>query len=419
MICLLLSAFLAVGCCITASAASESCISEISLEVGADSRTQLEDKGYSVLFQGMNLSSENDSTVTLGYKKGADAITALIISTEYAASLTYNSCSFRPVSSVSLNAGTSGKPLYLYYTKDSKAGSGITRLDTVSGFTDRDDVVPLRNDGSSPVLMNDGTLANLDSGIDNSELYLLVYRVGKIRRYISNACIVKSSTKAQAINSAASKGCDFYLDCDISDSDSEVCYIAYKRTADKADAITKITVSGENLSFEKNKQANAYLIDISDYKPFDQSFKLGDWAGLYAASDKSVSKTSDEYKALAASTESCSCVSAGKSEIYASYEGTADASAEQAQKTVVTTTASSNNAMDEFYNIEKTEAVETPTDGGSSDSSTASAISGGSIAAMVCLLAGIALIAACVIVLKKRQLKKKHEKPNEKDNKEK
>ena len=387
------------------AAAGEACISGISIAVGEDSRAKLEGAGYTVLFQGMNLFSEGGSTVMLGYKKGGSAITGLVVSAEYADSIIYNGSTFYPVSGTSLNEGTDGNALYLYYTKDSAAGGGITSLDTVSGFTDREEVVSLRNDGSSPVLMSDGTLANLDGGISNSELYLLVYRSGSIRRYIADAYIVKGSTKAEAVNSAASKGCDYYLDYDMSGND-EVSYIAYRRTADKSEAITQISISGSELSFEKDGSQGAYLIDISNCRLFGKAFELGSWAGIYAVYDKTVSKTSDEYKALAKSSERGSCVPAGDAGIYALYEGEVEGTAEEeTTDSGQMTSSAAGNETDDFFDIDKTSDI-VSNEAGSDDAgvkSAASVISGGNVIVIICFAAVIVAAIVCALIIGKRK----------------
>ena len=366
--CLMISFLIAASICFVCAYAKETYISEVTIATGADGRTSLESKGYSVLFQGMNLVKDEGSMVFLGYKRGTDAITDFLVSTQRSSSITYGESSYKLVSSVSLNEGTGGTPIYLYYTKDSSAGGKITSLDTVSGFSDKDEVVSLRNDGSSPVRMNDGALANFDSGIDNNELYLLMYRSEDIKRYISNACIVTGSSKAAAVNSAVSEGCDYYLDYNISGG-NKVSYIAYQRTADKSNAITEFSIKGSDLKFSKTKQSNSYLLDISNYKLFDKKFSLGDWAGVYASVDKSVSKTSAEYKALLNSKDSCSCVLAGDSNIYAVYLGELKTSVEKttAAITVNVTQDVTNedlpenstvaDATDEFYDIDKSETT--------------------------------------------------------------
>ncbi len=401
--------------------ANETYVSEVAIATGTNGRTSLENKGYTVLFQSLNLISNENSMVFLGYKMGTGAITNFIVSTQKSSSLTYNKATYTLVSSVSLNNGTDGTPIYLYSTKDSSAGGKISSLDTVSGFTDTDEIVSLRNDGSSPVRMSDGSLANFDKGVTNSEIYLLMYRDGAVKQYISNACIVTGNSKTDVINSIASKGCDYYLNYDLT-SGNKVTYIGFQRTADKNDAITEITVDGTDLKFSKAKESTSYLLDISSDKLFDDTFALGDWAGVYAATDKTISKTSKEYKALKNSKETCTCVSAGNSKIYAVYLGKVT---KLVETTTVTTTENSTEAVtetdsntsteeliaeetdfteseisesaaseeltDEFYDIDKSETSESETEETDSES-VGSVFSKGNGKIILCLAIIFALI---------------------------
>ncbi len=393
------------GSCMISAGAKKAYISEVTIAAGEDALTTLESKGYSVLFQGMNLVTSNGTTVYLGYKKGTTAITNFVVSTQKSSTITYGSISYKSVSSISLNEGTDGTPIYLYYTNDSSAGGKITSLDTVSGFTEQDEVVSLRNDGSSPVRMNDGTLANFDKGIDGNELYLLMYRSSEIKQYISNACVVTGSTKAETVNSAASKGCDYYLDKDMS-SGNTVAYIAYQRTSDKNNAITKLDIDGTSLSFDKSKQASSYLLDISNDKLFNGSFTLGDWAGVYASYDKSVSKSSSEYKSLQNSTVNCSCVLAGSSGIYALYEGDVQSTV-KAEETTTTEEATTGEAVtDEYFGIDKS-VTTTVADDNPEGKTTASAISKGSVIAVSCFSALIILILIGAVIYRKKGRGKK------------
>lgn len=283
--------------------AQTSCISEVTIAVGTEGRASLENSGYTVLFQSMNLvSSDESAMVYLGYKKGSSGITGLLVSTQSTGSIVYEDCTYQLVSGTNLNNGVGGTPLYLYYTKDSAAGSEITSLDTVSGLTSTDEVIALRNDGSAPVRMDDGSLANLDSGISNSEIYLLMYRSENIKRYISNACIVTAGSKKEAVNQAASQGCDYYLDSDIGGSGA-VSYIAYQRTSDVSKAITKFSIVDSQAQIEKDELSTVHLLDITSGKLFGDIFSLGDWAGVYASYDRSVSRSSSQYKALLNSTD--------------------------------------------------------------------------------------------------------------------
>ncbi len=463
---LILSVFIASCGFIVRAEAKKSYISEITVAVGADGRTALESDGYSVVFQGMNLTADENSSVFLGYKKGSDAVTGIVVSEQLSDSLEYGGCSYKPASDANLNDGTDGTPLYLYFTKDESAGSGITSLDTVSGFSDKEDVISLRNDGSSPVRMTDGTLADLEKGIENSELYLLLYRSGNVRKYISDVCVVRGGSKAEAINAAASNGCDFYLDNNLS-GEIGYAYIAYNRTSEKKDAVTSLTVNGFEVQTEKNEKSDAFLIDIAGEKLFNDTFELGEWAGIYAVSDKSVSKNSDEYKSLSNSAAACSCISAG-SDIFAVYEGvkntsnSADGTAteSEAQTTDATTTESATqttdatttesaaqttdgtttesaaqttdgtatesatqttdgtttesttrtaDATEEFLNIDKSETT-LPAETSSDDTATASVINGGSIATVLTLSAIVILTVTGAAIYTNRKRKCKNEK---------
>ncbi len=403
--CSALALLIVVGSCMIGAAAKKAYISEITIAAGEDALTTLESKGYSVLFQGMNLVTSNGTTVYLGYKKGTTAITDLVVSTQQSSTITYGNISYKSVSSISLNEGTDGTPIYLYYTNDSAAGGKITSLDTVSGFTEQDEVVSLRNDGSSPVRMNDGTLANLDKGIDGNELYLLMYRSSEIKQYISNACVVTGSTKAEAINSAASKGCDYYLDKDMS-SGNTVTYIAFQRTPNKNDAITKLEFDGSKVSVDKSKQTSSYLLDISSEKLFNGSFTIGDWAGIYASYNKSVSKSSNEYKALLNSTVNCSCILAGSSGIYALYEGDVKSTVKPEETTTAEEATTGEEVTDEYFDIDKT-VTTTVADENAEGKSTASAISKGSIIAISCFSVVIILILIGAVIYRKKGRRKK------------
>ena len=374
--------------------ASTSYISELTVAVGTEGRSSLESRGYSVLFQGLNLVSGDEGSVYLGYKKGSNAITGLVVSTQRSSSLSVDGVSYSLVSDYSLNYGAGGTALYLYCTRDAAAGEKITTLDTASGFSSTDEVFSLRNDGSSPVRMSDGTLANLDSGISNSEIYLLMYRAPSVKRYISNVCYVSGSTKAEAINRAASLGCDSYVDKDIGGSGS-VAYLAYSRTADASAAITGFSLTSGEVQTERDSQSGAKLIDITAGRFFGDSFELGDWAGVYASYDRAISRRSSLYKTLSASTQVCSSVLAGDNDIYALYEGSYTAAApEETEEPEATEEPEVSeepiaDAVDEFYDIDKSadEAADTETEtAGEEDAGLiASVINSGNIVAISCI----------------------------------
>lgn len=384
----LLLVLTAAGSLSVCASASTSYISELTVAVGAEGRSSLESRGYSVLFQGLNLSGGDESSVYLGYKKGSNAITGLVVSTQHSSSLSVDGVSYSLVSDYSLNYGTGGTALYIYYTRDSAAGEKITSLDTASGFSSTDEVFSLRNDGSSPVRMSDGTLANLDSGISNSEIYLLMYRTAGVKRYISNVCYVSGGTKAEAINRAASLGCDSYVDKDLGGS-GEVAYLAYSRTADASAAVTGFTFSAGTVQLERDSQSGAKLIDITAGRFFGDSFELGDWAGVYASYDRAISRHSNLYKTLSASTQVCSSVLAGDNDIYALYEGSYTAAAPETTEEPEVTEEPAADAVDEFYDIDKSadEAADTETETDDEEDAglIASVINSGNIVAISCI----------------------------------
>ena len=392
---MLLLVLTAAGSLSVCAYAKTSYLSEITVAVGTEGRSSLESRGYSVLFQGLNLASGDGGAVYLGYKKGSSAITGLVVSTQRSAAISFEGVSYSLASEYSLNYGTSGTALYLYYTRDDAAGEKITSLDTASGFSGTDEVLSLRNDGSAPVRMSDGTLANLDSGISNSEIYLLMYRSPSIKRYISDVCLVSGSTKAEAVNRAASLGCNSYVDQDIGGS-GEVAYLAYRRTSDADAAITGFTVSAGTVQLERDGQSGARLIDITAGRLFGDSFALGDWAGVYASYDRAISRQSSLYKTLSASTQTCSCVSAGDNDIYALYEGSfTGAVPEEAEEPEATQTPAAD-AVDAFYDIDKS-ADEAADTGDEPDSEEdvgliASVINSGNIIAISCISIMIILV---------------------------
>ena len=390
----LLLVLTAAGSLPVSAAAPTRYISEITVAVGPEGRSSLESRGYSVLFQGMNLVSGDEGSVYLGYKKGSNAITGLVVSTQRSQTISYDGASYSLVSDDSLNYGTDGTALYLYCTRDDAAGEKITSLDTASGFSSTDEVLSLRNDGSAPVRMSDGTLANLDRGISNSEIYLLMYRAPSVKCYISDVCLVSGGTKAEAINRAASLGCDSYVDKDIGGR-GEVAYLAYSRTADAEAAITGFTLDSGEVLIERDGQSGARLIDITAGRFFGDSFELGDWAGVYASYDKAVSRHSSLYKTLSASTQVCSSVAAGDNDIYALYEGSYTAAApEETEEPEATeepevTEELAADAVDEFYDIDKSadEAADTETETADTEDAglIASVINSGNIVAISCI----------------------------------
>ena len=157
------------------AAASSPCISEITVMSGKNAVEDLEEDGYTVVRQNLNGSPDAEERIYMGYKTGDDAVTGLLVSSEYVSSLTYGGTEFTPVSDINLNDGTDGSPVYLYYTKDGAAGSGVTALETFTRSPYfRDEFSALFGEDEYPVPNTDGNAADLDDGIDGYELYLFI-----------------------------------------------------------------------------------------------------------------------------------------------------------------------------------------------------------------------------------------------------
>ena len=339
------------------------------------------------------------------------AYTDIIVSDSKAKTITSGSLTYYLVSEISLNNGTGGAPIYLYFTKDTKAGGGISSLDTVSGFSDKDEIIPILNDGSSPVRTQNGKLANFDKGIENCELYLIKNSEESVRPYISDIRIVSGKSKSEAVIAAADSGCDFYLAYNLNKSDG-FTLVAYQRTSDKADAVTDFRLNGSELSIEKNKDSAKFLLDISDSLIFENKFTLSDWAELFISTSKSVSDDAAAYKPLSESKDECSCVSVGTSfPLFAVYLGKTE-NQEQAVKTEEPTEVQSkaSDATDDLLDIDKEEETSEVDVSESSEMTISSVLGNGNIRNIAIFSIVIIAVLICVRLIMKG---KKH---NEKDN---
>lgn len=409
---------LSIMCSLAVTAnANPSYISDIAIATGKDAVSKLEHNGYNVLFQGLNVETDEDSMVYLGYKKGDKPITNLVVSAQKSDTVTVDSVSYSLVSDINLNKGTKGKALYLYFTRDTKAGGGITSLDTVAGYPEKEEVLPLKNDGSSPVRTNEGKPADFDDGISDCELYVLMQRDNEICQYISNACLVSGETKADAIKAAAGNGCDYYLENNLNDANGYT-FIAFQRTKNKSDAITKLDWTEEELTFEKDASSSTYLLDITKSRQYDDSFLLGDWLALYAARTRAIKRNSDKYDKLSENKSPCSCVPLNATnDIYACYLGNVaqpkvDSPAEETTLVQTITEAKESDATDEYLDIDKTDEEESisgadPDQNGEMEA--ASIIGDGNIKEIIALSLIMVVILILTIISRKRRGKENEE----------
>lgn len=402
VLCIVIVCTFAVGWCIL-TGASDAYISELTIATGKDAVASLEKSGNNVLFQGLNIGAEEDSIVALGYKTGSDAVTGIIVSSQLRDSLSVDGCRYTPVSKTSLNAGTSGAALYLYFTKDSKAGTGITSLDTVTGYADSEDVIPLLNDGSSPVRTDEGKLANLDEGINDNRLYLLVNRADDLKEYVSDAIFIKGTSKSQMVAEAVNNGCDYYLQ-----AGGNSGLIAYQRSSKRSEAINALSFDGENLTVTHDPASKAYLVGISNIK-LGSSFEYGNWFKAYAATTNAISKSSPVYDKKIDSKSPCTCVQLSRTPVIcAVFVGTVDEAVIEAQtETQAQTSAQETTTLvevtDEYIGLEKED--ETTQADEELDKEASSVISSGNIKAIL-ILSAIAIVILIYFILKNRKVTK-------------
>lgn len=157
------------------NAALDPYISEIRIISSKNAIDELENSGFTAVYQNLNYAPGAEEWIYMGYRTGGETITGLVAASECKDSLVWDGVTYYPVSGTDLNAGTAGDPVFLYYTKDSAAGSGITGLATFTRSTYcYGEFSELFSDGEIPVTDTDGNAANLDAGIDGYEIYLFM-----------------------------------------------------------------------------------------------------------------------------------------------------------------------------------------------------------------------------------------------------
>lgn len=305
-------------------------ISSLSIASGSDAMAVLEEGGYTALPDPLNYEGES---LYLGFTLGNDPITDLVVGYEYRESLEFRNITYYPVSSLSLNEGSVGYEMYLYYTKDKSAGGSILSL-TASSFyrlegVDDDelnlpDALPLSGDGSLPVLDTDGNVANFDLGVGDNVIYLLKTTNRLLCPCISEAAAVTGETMQAALTKAAEKGLGYYYTLS-GQNENEVVLIAYDRQDDKDGAVTDVVVSqgdrkregytqeGETFSLggreyvllvSHDEKAGGALVDFGDMMyEHENGFTLGQWTEKYYSflplgNVKNIVLYSDEYKIM-------------------------------------------------------------------------------------------------------------------------
>ncbi len=311
----------------TAFAADRLCISQISVEAGANAAEKLEKNGYTVIYQ--NLNPSGGERIYMGYKLGEAPITDLIVSSAPVGSIEVNSVTYTSVSSVNLNQGTGGTPVYLFCTRDTKAGSGILSLFFVKNSEDgAADILDTFGDGSVPVRTADGKAADFDEGINERDLFCFAVHENSCLPFVSEVKIVNIGAVESAFEKIAASGCDYFNAAPLSQMNGTSTYLCFNRTADASSAVRaavfsdsgeidgieyisagSCSLNGEalNLYYTKDASAGNPVAEIIKGSLTDSGFTRGDWAKAYfsRASSSAMSSIYDEdlYSTLVESDE--------------------------------------------------------------------------------------------------------------------
>ncbi len=284
-------------------AASRSCISELSIAAGDDGLNQLEKDGYTAVYQNLNPSKDSQTKIYLGYKLGSSPITGLAVSSENRKSFSIGTIKYSQVSSVNLNQGNGGSPVYLYFTKSEEAGRGIVSLNTVCRDENNDvNLLDCINEGSVSVRTADGNAADFEEGISGTDLYMFMVRENTCLPYISDIKTVTVKKGENTFSRIVSSGCDYYVKDCIGTGGDGCTYLCYNRTDDASDAVRYAAVSDsenidgigfvsagsfsdgnavQNLYYSKSAEIGNPVTEITKGSVMGNEFTLGEWTQAY------------------------------------------------------------------------------------------------------------------------------------------
>ena len=213
-----------------AFAAEGDAISAVALAYGADGAQALEEAGYTVM--GRPLTGD----VWLGYQKGGEALTGLVVADGAWETITAKGAEYR-------RAGSLGDLGTLYLTRDPAAGTALLSLSLQSdeGLVDQP-LCALRNDGTVPLRFFDGTPCDLGDG---QTAYLFLQRENLFRPYIRSVTAAAGGDLRAAISAAAAAGCEYYYDPGLYTEDGQAVVLGFVRTDNALDAVTCLAAGTE------------------------------------------------------------------------------------------------------------------------------------------------------------------------------
>lgn len=204
----------------SAAADEQTYISSIAASTGENGESDLLGKGYTA-FHPM-LSGKNGEGLWLGYQTSSDASSAI---TELQAAAD---------GSITWKTGGGKAPVLSMYFMSA----------SLNGESDFNNLMPIPNNGAVVMPGPDGEPSVFQT--DSGQGYLAVIRSDVWKNYVANVVTVTADTKKNAITQLYQNGCEYYIDKNLSGSDSSAAYIGYTKTDDVSKAITDIiAIQGE------------------------------------------------------------------------------------------------------------------------------------------------------------------------------
>lgn len=227
-------------------------VSEINIESGDNKLgiiSSLVEKGYSVVNMDLNKKTAGDH-IYIGVKYTEDesrAITNLLTLHQKKKHETYSVTDEKHIyelcEDIDLNKDAGGDYIYLYYTKDPRAGNPILEIYGTDSVKNQSDALYKH---STVRRLWDFEYANLNAGTTffTSDVYLVCKQKSNTGKYISDVCVEYGWSRSGAIDKLRKKGYYEYVDKDLNDGtgSSQYIYLGYKRTDDPEKAIRNLMV---------------------------------------------------------------------------------------------------------------------------------------------------------------------------------
>lgn len=285
-------------------------VSEVTVKNGDDKvaiMTSLVEQGYSVVNKDLNQGTVGDD-IYLGVKytdKEEDAVTNLLTlhsKNHYAAySVTDEKHIYRIVGEVDLNKRAGGDYIYLYATKDPRAGTPVLEIYGTDSVKEYSDSVYKH---TTIQRLWDFKYSNINANttIFTPNIYLVMKQKSNSGKYISDLYVAYGWSKSGAVEKLRENGYYEYVDKDLNDGtgSSQYVYLGYKRTDDPNKAIRNIAIhlqgdgKAENLTFDgieytlaSNVNLNRHCIATSEdlFLYYTKDAKAGDpITALYCSS---------------------------------------------------------------------------------------------------------------------------------------